>query len=109
MELVDRILQRITESNLKTNPLKCDWGAKQTNFLEYEMTPTSAKSLKKKIGPSPTMECTIPLETSQELLGSTQLYTYMWPRHTHVLAPLTRLTGHVHLNWDPAYKQASLK
>ena len=38
LELVDRVLQRITESNLKTNPLKCNWGVKQTDFLGYELT-----------------------------------------------------------------------
>ena len=39
LESVDKVLQRIIESNLKTNPLKCDWGVMQTDFLEYEMTP----------------------------------------------------------------------
>ena len=49
MEVADKAFQRIAESNLKTNPLKCDWGVKQTDFLEYEMTSIFCKSNKKKI------------------------------------------------------------
>ena len=45
LAFVDKVLQRIAESNLKLNPLKSDWGVKQTDFLGYEMTPTSCKPM----------------------------------------------------------------
>ena len=48
LALVDKVLQRIADS-LKTNPLKYDWGVKETDFLRYEMTPTSWKPMMKKI------------------------------------------------------------
>ena len=46
---MDKVLQRIAEINLKTNSLKYDWGVKQNDFLGYEITPTSCKSMEKKI------------------------------------------------------------
>ena len=46
LELVDKVLQRIVDSNLKTKPLKCKWGVKETDFRGYKMTPTSCKPMK---------------------------------------------------------------
>ena len=34
LELVKKILHRIAESNLKTNPLKCNWESKKLTSLD---------------------------------------------------------------------------
>ena len=47
--LMDKVLQRMAGSNLKTSPLKCNWGVTETDFLGYEMTPTSCMPMKNKI------------------------------------------------------------
>ena len=39
-------------------------------------------------------------------MGAINFYKSMWPRRTHVLAPLTRLTGQVPFCWDLARQQA---
>ena len=75
LKLVEKVLQRIAESNLKTNPLKCSWGVKETDFLGYEMTLTSCKPMKKKIDALLKMSTPsyFQQETNEELLGSYQL------------------------------------
>ena len=50
LELINHVLQRMTASNLKANPLNYNWGVIRTDFLGYEMTPTSCKPMNKKIG-----------------------------------------------------------
>ena len=103
--LVDKVLQRITDNNLKTNPLKCNWGVKQTNFLGYEMTSTSCKPMKNKIDALLEMSAPSNRKQVRSFLGAINFYKYMWPRRTHVLAPLTRLAGQVPFNWKPACQQ----
>ena len=99
-------MQQIAESNLKTNPLKCNWGVTETDFLEYEMTPTSYKPMKNKIDALLKMSAPSNKKQVRSFLGAINFYKYMWPRRTRVLAPLTRLTGQVPFNWDPVCQQA---
>ena len=47
MKLVQKILNRLADNNLKTNLLKCEWAVKETDFLGYIMTPTSCKPMPK--------------------------------------------------------------
>ena len=106
MELVDKVLQRIVNNNLKASPLKCDWGVKETDFLGYEMTSTSCKSLKKKIDALLKMSAPSNQKQVRIFLGAINFYKSMWPRDTHVLVPFTRLTGQVPFNWEPVGQKA---
>ena len=49
LALVDQVLKQLSDNGLKCNPLKCNWMVKETNFLEYWMTPTRVKPMKDKI------------------------------------------------------------
>ena len=48
-KLVQKILDRLADNNLKTNPLKCEWAVKETDVLGYIMTPTSCKPMPNKV------------------------------------------------------------
>ena len=49
MNGVQKILERLAKYNSKTNLLKCEWAVKETNFLEYILTPTSCKPIPNKV------------------------------------------------------------
>ena len=70
LSLVDKVLQQIAESHLKTDPLKCDWGVKGTSFLGYEMVSTSCKPMKKKINALLKMSARSNRKQVRNLLGA---------------------------------------
>merc|ERR1712113_874648 len=49
LELVAKVLDRLAANGMKTNPLKCEWAVKNSDFLGYDLTPTSCKPMKQKI------------------------------------------------------------
>jgi hypothetical protein len=46
LQIVDAVLQRFADNNMKCNPLKCCWAVQETDFLGYWMTPTCIKPWK---------------------------------------------------------------
>ena len=89
LELVDKVLQRIVGSNLKTNPLKCNWEVTETDFLGYKMTPISCKTIKNKIDALLKMSALSNRKQvrSKKLLGSYQLLqAYVAKAHTRPCA-----------------------
>ena len=49
LQVVEQVLKKFAENNLKCDPLEYSWIVKETSFLGYWMTPTSIKPLKKRI------------------------------------------------------------
>ena len=43
MAIIDQILQRLQQKNMKCNPLKCSWEFQETYFLGYWMIATAIK------------------------------------------------------------------
>ena len=82
LKLVDKFLQRIAESNLQTNPLKCNWGVKQTDFLGYEMTSASCKPMNKKIDALRKMSAPSNQKQVRSFLVAINFCKSILPRHT---------------------------
>ena len=70
------------------------------------MTLISCKPMMKKIDTLLKMSGPSNRKQVRSFLGAVNFYKSMWLRHTHVLAPLTRLTGQVSFNQDPTCQQA---
>ena len=99
LSVVEQVLQKFAENNLKCNPLKCSWAVEETNFLGYWMTPTGIKPWKKRI--EAILKLGEPKNNTdvQAFIGAVNHYKSLWPRRAHILALLSELTGRGKFHW----------
>ena len=104
MAIIDRILQRFQQKNMKCNPLKCSWAVQETDFLGYWMTPTAIKTRKKRIEAIILLQDPKNNTNVRAFIGAVNHYKSLWPRRAHILAPLCELTGRGTLRWEPNHQ-----
>ncbi|KAL7477556.1 hypothetical protein ACHAW6_003359 [Cyclotella cf. meneghiniana] len=73
VKLLGNILCHLHENGFTINPLKCDWAMKETEWVDYWLTPQGLKPWKKKI--------------------DAILHMKLVPSHAHILKPLTDHSG----------------
>jgi hypothetical protein len=104
--IVDTVLERLVANGMKCNPLKCKWGVKEAHFLGHYMTPDGITPMRNKI--DAVLKLGKPTDKTQvrSFIGAVTFYKSMWPRRSHILAPLHELTGDVPFIWGPRQVQA---
>ena len=106
LALLEKILTILQEKGFSVNPLKCEWGIQETDFLGHWLTPEGVKPWRKKIDAILCMEAPTNVKELRSFLGMVTYYRDMWPRRSHVLAPLTALIKTKTFKWGPEQDRA---
>jgi hypothetical protein len=108
LQMVAAVLQRLENNSFSVNPLKCELGVKETDWLGFWLTPLGLKLWKKKIDAILRLDAPRSVKDVRSFIGAVTYYCNLYPKRAHHLAPLTELTKKTKgpFQWQPVHQQA---
>ena len=83
--ILDKVCKQLEDKGFSVNPLKCEFGVKESGLLGHWLTPKVIKPLRKNIQGIIYMEALTNLSQLRSFLGMLTYYRYMWPKISHIL------------------------
>ena len=98
---VRTVLDWLQSNGFTINPSKCKWNSQETDWLGYWLTPSGLKPWSKKVRSILVASWKKPNTVKQlrSFIGAVNYYRDMWPKWSHILSPLTELTGNQPFIW----------
>ena len=107
LKCLELVLDRIEAAGLKINADKSHFGIASLEYLGYWITREGIKPVAKKVDAIMAMKPPTNKHELRSFIGVVNYYRDMWIRRSHVLAPLTKLTGKdAKWQWGPDEQHA---
>ena len=106
LQTLKRVLTQLSDNGFTVHLEKCEWAVQETDWLGYWLTPTGLKPWHKKIEAILHLEHPQTVKQVRSFLGAVTYYHDMFPKCSHILTPLTELTGKIPFKWTERHQNA---
>ena len=91
LTVLSRIFSALEEKGFAVNPLKCEFGIKEGDFLGHWMTPEGVRPWAKKVSAILSLDRPKTASDVGTFTGMINWYRDFYPRRAHLLSPFTKL------------------
>ena len=107
LEHLEQVLTRLAEAGLKINATKSSFCCDELEYLGYLINRTGVRPTMKKVEAIKRISAPTTRKQLRSFIGMVNYYRDMWPKRSHLLAPLSALTSSkVKWNWTNECQQA---
>jgi transposase InsO family protein len=99
MNKLQQVLNRLDKAGFRANVRKCHFASDRVEYLGYDISRNGIHPQPKKVEAILKMQPPTTKKQLRRFLGMINYYRDMWRRRSHILAPLTTLSGKT-VKWD---------
>ena len=89
LQCLTKVLSVLQQATFMVNPLKCEWQVKETDWLQYWLTPTGLKPWSKNVYAILALHPPTTVSAIYSFIGAVTSYCDMFPKQSYILAPFT--------------------